>query len=44
MGGHGEAALLSWNYEIGKDNEHELSVKFWVDLRLFALGRCLANH
>lgn len=37
VGGHGEAALLSWNYEIVQDNEHELSVKFWVDLRLFPL-------
>lgn len=37
VGGHGEVALLSWNYEILKDDHAELVVKFWVDLRLFPL-------
>ena len=37
VGGHGEAALLSWNYEIISDCEDELQVKLWVDLRLFPL-------
>lgn len=37
VGGHGEAALLSWSFEIVKDSADELVVKFWVDLRLFPL-------
>lgn len=37
VGGHGEAALLSWNFELVKDSISELVVKLWVDLRLFPL-------
>jgi hypothetical protein len=37
VGGHGEAALLSWNYEVLLDEAAELKVKLWVDLRLFPL-------
>lgn len=37
VGGHGEAALLSWNYEILLDTAEELKIKLWVDLRLFPL-------
>jgi hypothetical protein len=37
VGGHGEAALLSWNFEIVNDSAAELTVKFSVDLRLFPL-------
>ena len=37
VGGHGEAALLSWDFEIITDSATELKVKFWVNLRLFPL-------
>lgn len=37
VGGHGEAALLSWNFEILRDSQDELVVKLWVNLRLFPL-------
>ena len=37
IGGHGEAALLSWHFEILHDQPEELKIKLWVDLRLFPL-------
>lgn len=37
VGGHGEAALLSWTFELITDSESELVIKLWVDLRLFPL-------
>lgn len=37
VGGHGEAALLSWNFEVMEDSADQLVVKLWVDLRLFPL-------
>jgi hypothetical protein len=37
IGGHGEAALLSWNYELIKDDATQLVIRLWVDLRLLPL-------
>lgn len=37
VGGHGEAALLSWNFEVLEDSADQLKVRLWVDLRLFPL-------
>ena len=37
VGGHGEAALLSWNFEVLKDSPEKLVIKLWVNLRLFPL-------
>lgn len=37
IGGHGEVATLSWNFEVIRDEESVLEVKFWVDLRLLPI-------
>jgi galactose mutarotase-like enzyme len=37
VGGHGEVAMLSWDYRILKDSENQISVEFSVNLRRFPL-------